>query len=448
MTIINENHRRELSRAIASWYVRKDSKYYRIDAPSIAISKPDVQQASVHRIRQEYPHIPHNVDLIRAVFATAFSLYPADPSEAIAPWSGQLVNSPGDDRKIIFEDGFATINQWQRPAYRDRRGNAADWGATGELLEWLIADGNSRRQVIDWIAWNLQHEDDRPTWSLFLYSKAKGTGKSLLCRVLEALFGAANTTSQNGITKLTGRFNATVMLSKLVICEEVKLKQGSSAANDLKTLISEPTVLVEQKGQEAHQADQSCCFVFTSNHLPLWLEGNDRRYFILDVDHVGHANGPETEDFQGVVRRVLEQIADPVALGALYNALLSHRVADDFNAKSLNTTTHATPVMRLIQASSRQISTERLEEYLDQRGLPYISQSDLLHFVQKSMHANPETIRHKMLELSWQRVSVKWGGTDYARVTWLRPGHSAQRGEVVAPDGSRQPIRDEVEVDL
>ncbi|SFO41368.1 hypothetical protein SAMN04487859_1461, partial [Roseovarius lutimaris] len=415
MTKINEDHRRELSRAIASWYVRKDNKYYRVDAPGVAISQPDVKQASFARIRREFPHIELDIDLLRAAFKVAFGLYPEDTSEAISPWSGRLVSRPGDSRRIMLEDGFATINLWRPPVYRDRRGNAADWGATGELLEWLIPDESTRRHVTDWIAWNLQNEADRPTWSLFLHSKAKGTGKSLLCQVLEALFGAANTTSQNGITKLTGRFNTTVLLSKLVVCEEVKLKQGSSAANDLKTFISEPRVLVEQKGQEAYQTDQHCCFVFTSNHLPLWLEADDRRYFIVDVEHEGHASGPRTEAFQQVVRRVQEQINDPVALGALYNALIHHEVAEGFNAKSLNTTTHATPVMRFIQDSSRQVSTERLEEYLNGRDQNFITQSDLVHYVQSTMHANTETIRHKMLELGWHKVSVKWGGVDYAR---------------------------------
>jgi len=52
MTDINEDHRRELSRAIASWYVRKDNKYYRGDAPGVAISQPDVRQASFARTRR------------------------------------------------------------------------------------------------------------------------------------------------------------------------------------------------------------------------------------------------------------------------------------------------------------------------------------------------------------------------------------------------------------
>lgn len=448
MTDIDENHRRVLSRAIASWFVRKDSKYYRTDAIGAALSKPDIQQASVHRIRSEFPDIPLTQDLLRAVFRTVFSLYPADPAEAIPAWSGRVESRPGDSRRVIFDDGFATVNLWQEPGYRKRGTNGADWGATGEFLEWLIPDAPTRQHVIDWVAWNLQNEDNRPTWSLFLHSKTKGTGKSQFCQILEALFGPANTTSQNGITKLTGRFNTTVLLSKLVICEEVKLKQGSSAANDLKTFISEPRVLVEQKGQEAYQTDQHCCFVFTSNHLPLWLEADDRRYYIIDVDHDGHASGPQTEAFQDIVGRVQEQINDPATLGALYNALIDHTVADGFNAKSLNTATHSTPIMRLIQDAHRQISTEQLEEYLNNRGDAYITQTALVHHVQSTMKANAETIRHKMLELGWNKVSAKWSGVDYARVLWVKPGHSVQHGKVIAPDGSQTPIADGVEIDI
>ncbi|SDY42034.1 primase-helicase family protein [Citreimonas salinaria] len=448
MTNINHEHRREISRAIASWYVRKDNKYYRVEAPGTSISQPDVRQASYQRIRTKLPHIPLSPELLQEAFRVAFSLYPENADEAIRPWNGQVVSRPGDTRTLLIADGFATINRWREPDYRNLRVNHAEWGAAEELLRWMLPDAGTRRHVTDWIAWCLQNEADRPTWSLFLHSKAKGTGKSQLCRVLDALFGEGNTTSQNGITYLTGRFNASVVASKLVVCEEVKVKQGSSAANSLKTLISEPTILVEMKGQEAYQTDQRCCFVFTSNHVPLWLEADDRRYFIVDVEHQGHANGPLTAEFQRVVARVNEQIKNPASLAALYNAFMAHKPADGFNARSLNTETHSTPIMEMIRQSQQQVSTEQLEEYLNGREQHYIAQTDLHHYCQKTLHVNPETIRHRMLELGWHKVKVKWGGVDYGRVLWLRPGYSAQRGEVVGSDGTRQPVRDEVEIGL
>lgn len=58
---------------------------------------------------------------------------------------------------------------------------------------------------------------------------------SLLIR----LFGEANATTQNNIDKLTGRFNMTLLRSKLVVCEEVNLRPGSGDANTLKTYITE-----------------------------------------------------------------------------------------------------------------------------------------------------------------------------------------------------------------
>jgi hypothetical protein len=36
--------------------------------------------------------------------------------------------------------------------------------------------------------------------------------------------------------------------------------------------------LAEQKGREAERVDQYCCFLVTTNHLPLWIEADERRY--------------------------------------------------------------------------------------------------------------------------------------------------------------------------
>lgn len=371
----------------------------------------------------------------------AFSPMVTDPELSIAPWSAAVENHPGNPDRLIRRDGFVTINRCREPEYRALKVNHTEFGATGELLEWMIPDPATRRHVIDWVAWNLQNENDKPAWTVFLYSKSKGTGKSVFGSVLRALFGEENSANLNGVSKLLQRFNAAPLLSKLVICEEVQIKQGSDTANSLKTLVTEPTTTIEQKGQEQRQIQQRCCFVFNTNRIPFWLEGDDRRHFVVDVDHDGHAKGPRAEEFQGLVRRVYAQIEDPRALGALYNALSSHEIAEDFNPKSLNTETHSTEVMKQIAANSRQASIEQLEEYLNQQGLNWISQEALIGYCQEN-GINRETIRHKMAELGWHRQEAKWGGVDYRRVLWLRQGYSAQRGSVIGPDGSRTAMSD------
>lgn len=84
---------------------------------------------------------------------------------------------------------------------------------------------------LNWLAWSLQNEDDKPNWAPFLYSTRMGTGKSTLAMLMARLFGEENSITQNNVDKLTGRFNMTLLKSKLVICEEVNLRPGSGDAN-------------------------------------------------------------------------------------------------------------------------------------------------------------------------------------------------------------------------
>lgn len=47
--------------------------------------------------------------------------------------------------------------------------------------------------------------------------------------------------------------------------------------------------------------EQRVCMVLTSNHMPFWIEPEDRRYYIIDVDHEGYARGPKAGDFAALV---------------------------------------------------------------------------------------------------------------------------------------------------
>lgn len=126
----------------------------------------------------------------------------------------------------------------------------------------------------------------------------EGSGKSTLCKLVAELFGTGNSVTQNNVDKLVSQFNMPVLQSKLVICEELNLKPGSAQGNTLKTYLTEEDALAERKGLEAERVKQSCCFLFTSNHLPLWMEADDRRYYLIDVDHDGHAAGPNAGRFK------------------------------------------------------------------------------------------------------------------------------------------------------
>ncbi|MEZ0468924.1 primase-helicase family protein [Phaeobacter sp. SYSU ZJ3003] len=440
MPEFDPNHRIILSRAIASWFVRRDGKYYDIDNYTTKLALPDVQAICIERFADEFAHIPLSKDLIRAAFKASFNTLTTPAAERVGTWSGSVLSAPGCSDRLLRHRGTVSINTWTKPTYRSHGINAAEYGCADEFFSWIFPRHHERTRALDWLAWNLQHESDKPGWCLFLYSDKKGTGKSKFATLCEALFGKRNTAREYSASKLTGRFNVPVLTSKLVIGEEIKLQTGSGTSNALKTYITEDRVLGEMKGVDAQMIEQRCCFVFTSNHPPLWIEPDERRYYVLNIDHDGHASGPRSNEFVQLMIQIDELLADETALARLYNALMSRELSPDFNAKSLNITQHSTDIMRQVQNAAQQVSTELLREHLDQAGCNCIAESELVSFVQQTLRGNIETIRHKMTELGWHRHTLKWGGVDHNRVLWIRDGYSAYRGRLKAPDGTTSPI--------
>jgi len=137
----------------------------------------------------------------------------------------------------------------------------------------------------------------------------------------------------------------TLLRSKLVICEEVNLRPGSGDANTLKTYITEKFTAGEAKGKETERVEQRVCMVLTSNHMPFWIEPEDRRYYIINVDHEGYARGPRAEEFAALVGRLEDWAEDPANIARLYNALMARDLPQDFSAKTLNVEIHGTDIM-------------------------------------------------------------------------------------------------------
>jgi hypothetical protein len=256
-----------------------------------------------------------------------------------------------------------------------------------------------------------------------------------LGRLLIRLFGEANAITQNNIDKLTGRFNMTLLRSKLVVCEEVNLRPGSGDANTLKTYITEKFTAGEAKGRETERVEQRVCLVLTSNHMPFWIEPEDRRYYIVNVDHDGYARGPRAEDFAALVGRLEDWADDPANIAQLYNALMSRVLPEDFSAKTLNVETQGTEIMRQVFGNGRATILDQLKELLDGKRQHAIPEAEVVEVVTGTLKANINTTKHLMSDLGWSKCAVKWGGVDYARQLWVRPGFSVDRGRLFGPDG-------------
>lgn len=267
-----------------------------------------------------------------------------------------------------------------------------------------------------------------------------GTGKSALGRLLIRLFGEANAITQNNVDKLTGRFNMTLLHSKLIVCEEVNLRAGGGDASTLKTYITEKFTAGEAKGREAERVEQRVCMVLTSNHMPFWIEPEDRRYYIVDVDHEGYARGPKAAEFAALVGRLEDWAEDPANIAGLYNALMKRVLPEEFSAKTLNVDTYGTDIMRQVFGNGRATVLDQLKEHLDATRQHALPEAEVVEMVTSKLKANINTTKHLMSDLGWRKQELKWGGVDYARQLWVRPGYTVQRGKIFGPDGFEEAL--------
>lgn len=433
---------KDLAKEYGNQIVRRDNKFYDIDRLGCPLSRNDVEMMLLNRIRAEHPQVPLSNELLKGLFRLLIEQRHTDIDRSFQVWNGASTCEPGNINRLIMSRGAASINTWTEPGYRSLKVNSADYGVFQEFFDVFFQREEDREQFLNWLAWCLQNEADKPAWAPFFYSRGKGTGKSTMVHILTALFGAQNTAVQNNISKITQQFNATVLMSKLVISEETQIKPGSAQANAIKTFITDPHVLVERKGMEIERAKQTCCFVFTSNFAPTWIEEGERRYLVMDVNHEGRSGGAQAEAFAELVGRVHQYLDNPTNVASLYNALMQRTLPSTFSAKHLNIAEHSTPIMQRLQQASRQTVVDQLEELLNERGLVVLPEADVVHFVHKHLHGNINQTKHLMDDLEWHKVKVKWGGKDFARAIWVKPNYWIDQGKIYGPDLDGERIGD------
>lgn len=433
----------QLIRILATSYVRKENRFYHVDRPSEALSQHDLQRSFLTPAQALNGGQPVPSQVMKQVYDTAITQMSSNQFRSTPVWTGGVAPYPGNpERRILLESGQVVLNSWKEPAYR-RHGLIKPWsGPFTALFHMMFQREDERTRVVDWLAWCLQNEDKKPNWSIMLYSQAKGTGKSTLCNIATRLFGEENTARQNNLEKVAGKFNGPMLNSKLIVSEEVELRPGSDAGNKLKTLITEATTTTEHKGRDVERVRLHSCFLLTSNHLPSWIEAGERRFYVVDVGHDGHAAGPNAAFFTKIVRAVEKALEDDEKVAAFYSSLMVRELAPDFDAMTLNTSLHSTELMRQLQANQVPATTQQLAEYLGREGAVAITEQDLRAYVSKEMRINPNSIQYMMTNLGWCRYQVKFGGKDYARAIWVKAPHVLDRGQILGPDGTKQAVCD------
>lgn len=151
----------------------------------------------------------------------------------------------------------------------------------------VICDNNGAlyEYILNWIAYILQHPDLKNGTALVLTGK-EGAGKNAFTDVINELLKPHSIRNVSNVEHITGRFNDTLESMKLIVCNELSSAESNKSLNSdaLKTLITENTIRIEQKGIPARTAENLCNFIFLSNHFdPIRISQDGRRYVMTEV---------------------------------------------------------------------------------------------------------------------------------------------------------------------
>lgn len=185
-----------------------------------------------------------------------------------------IPNAPGVVNNIL--------NLWQGFAVTPTPGR---WDLLQRHIVEVLAAGNieAAEYIFRWAAWSVQHPGERAEVAL-VFRGEKGTGKGTFAHAMRRLFGQHGLHVSNS-KHMTGAFNAHLRSCLLLYADEAFWAGDKQGESTLKALITEPVMMIEQKGVDAMQWRNRLHVIMTANAE--WVvpaSHDERRYVVFDVN--------------------------------------------------------------------------------------------------------------------------------------------------------------------
>jgi len=192
-----------------------------------------------------------------------------------------LIFAPGDKCPAGF------YNLWDGFTIEPKQG---DWSKFEKhIIMACSGDKPVVSYVYKWMAFIVQKLGERRPETAVVLRGGQGTGKGTLARIFGSLFGRAffHATSMEHIV---GRFNGHFKNVVLLFADEALWAGDRSAVGRFKGLITEPTITIEAKFQDAFAVKNNVSAILaTNNEWAAPADLDDRRLLVIDVPD-DHAN--------------------------------------------------------------------------------------------------------------------------------------------------------------
>jgi hypothetical protein len=237
-----------------------------------------------------------------------------------------------------------TCNLWVGPQVQPKGG---DWQTIKAFLLEVICDGNIVlfRYLMLFLAHMLQCPGEKSGIMIVMLG-GQGTGKGTLFQILKAVW-SQTTLLVSDIDNVIGRFNAAIERN-FVLCMDEALFAGDKKAMDrLKSLVTEPTITIEEK----HQPRRSICsfhrFFAASNHAHFAaVDADDRRFVFFQVSEARKGDHQFWDQLHLA-------IADHACVAAMVHELLSYDLTKFQVRQKPNTAAHTDQKLRSLSGFER-----------------------------------------------------------------------------------------------
>lgn len=146
-------------------------------------------------------------------------------------------------------------------------------------LEYLIPNAAERRLLVSWLAWIVQHPDQKVQYAILIVGRG-GTGKSWLGKLMERIFGADNVVLISEEDVVTSTFNGFSENKRLVFLHETPPKELADLLDKVKGLITERDIHINRKGIERYKAENFANLMAISNE-DVKINLTNRRWAVI-----------------------------------------------------------------------------------------------------------------------------------------------------------------------
>ena len=215
---------------------------------------------------------------------------------------------PAEDE--ITENG--ELNLWPGWGCSPQRGDVAPWH---ELLSHLFgAEKEFRRWFEQWLAYPLQHPGIKLKSAVLLWSPDQGVGKSMVGYTMKRIYG--KNFVKFGNKQLRNDHNSWMANKQFALGEEVTSQEKFALAEELKEMITQEEVEINEKYIPQYYLPDCCNYLFTSNKCDaMFLDPQDRRYGVHQVQ-----GAPLADTFYA---KYLDEWLPGEGAAALFHYLLS-----------------------------------------------------------------------------------------------------------------------------